>query len=71
MKPLTLLSAAAAGYHSGVAETSRNPVMVGMALAFAAVIMTIVDMDLPSQGFINVSQEPMVELRASLSESKP
>jgi hypothetical protein len=65
---LTFLSASAVGYHGGVAETSRSPVLVAVAFAFAAVIMVIVDLDRPGEGFIDVSQQPMLDVRAMLAE---
>jgi hypothetical protein len=68
---VALLAFAAVGYHGGVAGTSRSPVVLAVALAFSAVIMVITDLDRPGEGFIDVSQRPMVELRAALAASKP
>jgi hypothetical protein len=45
--------------------------MLAVAIAFSAVIMVIADLDQPGQGFINVSQQPMVDLREMLATSKP
>jgi hypothetical protein len=66
---VAILSLAAVGYHGGVAGTSRSPVMLAVVVAFSAVIMVIADLDRPGQGFINVSQRPMMELRDSLGVS--
>ena len=68
---VAILALAAVGYHGGVAGTSRSPVMLAVAIAFSSVIMVIADLDRPGQGFINVSQQPMVDLRAMLATSKP
>jgi len=68
---IAILGSIAVGYHSGVAGASRSPVMLSVAIAFSAVIMVIADLDRPGQGFIKVSQEPMVDLRAALAGSKP
>jgi hypothetical protein len=68
---VSVLAFAAVGYHGGVAGTSRSPVMLGVAVAFSAVVMVITDLDRPGEGFINVSQRPMVDLRAALSGSTP
>jgi hypothetical protein len=65
------LALAAGGYHGGVAGTGRSPVMLAVAITFSAVIMVIADLDRPGQGFINVSQQPMVDLREMLATSKP
>jgi hypothetical protein len=68
---VAVLALTAVGYHGGVAGTSRSPVMLAVAIAFSAVIMVIADLDRPGQGFINVSQQPMVDLREVLATSKP
>jgi len=68
---VAVLALTAVGYHGGVAGTSRSPVMLAVAIAFSAVIMVIADLDRPGQGFINVSQQPMVDLRETLAASKP
>lgn len=68
---VALLALSAVGYHSGVAGMCRSPVMLAVAIAFSAVIMVIADLDRPGKGFINVSQQPMIDLRATVAESKP
>ena len=65
------LALAAVGYQGGVAGAGRSPVMLAVAIAFSAVIMVIADLDRPREGFINVSQQPMVELHEVLTASKP
>jgi hypothetical protein len=59
------------GYHGGVAGTNRSPVTVTVAIAFAAVIMLSVDIDLPGEGFINVSRQTMIDVQNRMIESKP
>jgi len=68
---LTFLTAFVVGYHSGVAETSRSPALIALAFALAAVIVVIVDLDRPGTGLIEVSEQPMIELRATLLRSQP
>ena len=68
---VAVLSLTAVGYHGGVAGTSRSPVILTVAIAFSAVIMVIADLDQPGKGFINVSQQPIVDLREMLATSKP
>ena len=68
---VAVLALGSVGYHGGVAGTIRSPVMLAVAIAFSAVIMVIVDLDRPGQGFINVSQQPLIELRELLATSKP
>lgn len=67
---VALLAVATVGYHVGVGGKKRTPVMWTVAVAFSAVIMVIADLDRPGGGFINVSQQPMVELRAALEKLK-
>ena len=67
---VALLALSSVGYHCGVAGKSRSPVMLAVAIAFSAVIMVIADLDRPGRGYINVSQEPMEDLRATVA-AKP
>lgn len=67
---VAVLALAAVGYHVGIAGTSRSPVMLAVAFAFSAVIMVIADLDRPGEGFINVSQQPMIDLREMWVTSK-
>jgi len=68
---LTFLTAFVVGYHSGVAETSRSPALLALAFALAAVIVVIVDLDRPGTGLIEVSEQPMIDLRATLQRLPP
>lgn len=64
---LTILAFAGMGYHGGVAGTVRSPAMVLVAVSFSLVVMLIADLNRPGQGWINVSQDAMIDLRAALS----
>jgi len=68
---LTTLALAMMGYHCGVAGTARSPLMVAVAIGFSTVIMLIADIDRPGEGFINVSQQPMIELRDWMDRAIP
>src|SRR5512141_98285 len=68
---VAVLALSAVGYHGGVAGTGRSPVMLVVAIAFSAVILVIADLDRPGQGFINVSQQPMIDLRETLAALTP
>lgn len=67
---IAILSLAAMGYHCGVAGTNRTPVTVAVAAAFSIVIMLIVDIDRPGQGFINVNQQAMIDVQHWMTEAK-
>lgn len=64
---MTGLTLSAMGYHSGVAGTKRSPVTVSVAVTFTLVIVLIADLDRPGEGWVNVSQEPMLELRSAMN----
>jgi len=66
---LAILSFGGMGYHGGVAGTTRSPVMLIAALSFSMVIMLIADLNRPGQGWINVSQDAMLDLRVRLQAS--
>ncbi|MGJ0485841.1 MAG: hypothetical protein ACR65R_15115 [Methylomicrobium sp.] len=68
---LAVLTHAAMGYHSRVAGTNRSPVMLAVAIAFSLVLMLNADLDRTGEGFINVSQQAMIDMRDSMIESKP
>ena len=62
------IAGAFAGYASGLDERrARMPVFV-MGLLVSAVIMLIVDLDRPGAGFIDVSQQPMIDTAASIRD---
>ena len=68
---MTILSFAVIGYHGGVTGTIRSPVLLAVAITFSLVIMLIVDVNQPGRGWVQVSQDPLIGLRASLTQSKP
>jgi hypothetical protein len=60
------IAGAFAGYASGLDERrTRAPVLV-MGFLVAAVILLIMDLDRPGAGFIDVSQQPMIDTAASI-----
>jgi hypothetical protein len=62
------IAGAFAGYASGLDERrSRMPVYL-MGLLIAGVILLIVDLDRPGVGFIDVSQQPMIDTAASIRD---
>ena len=64
---ITSLALASMGYHGGVAGTTRSPVMLAVAIIFSLVIVLIVDLDRPGEGWINVRQDHMFDLRSALA----
>ncbi len=65
---ITVLAMVEIGYQTGLAGRRRPLSTPAFALAFAAVILLIADLDRPQKGWIRVSQLPMEELRRSMVE---
>jgi hypothetical protein len=68
---LTVIAMLEMGYQTGLSGKRRPLSVPAFALAFAVVIYLIADLDRPQAGLIRVSQQPLVELRQSLSETPP
>jgi hypothetical protein len=66
---ITVLAMAEIGYHTGLGGRRRPLSTPAFALAFAAVMLLIADLDRPQAGWIRVSQQSMVELRQSMVET--
>jgi len=64
---IAITASAFSGYASGLeTKRSRLPVYV-MGFVVCAVILLIVDLDRPGAGFIEVSQQPMIDTAATLA----
>jgi len=66
---VAVLSLGAMGYYCGVSSEVRSPVMASVALAFAAVIVLIADLDLPMGNLASVNQQAMIDARDSITAS--
>jgi hypothetical protein len=60
---VTVLAMGALGYDFGLQGSRRYKVSAVLAVTFAAVIVLIADLDRPTQGFLKVSQQPMLDLQ--------
>jgi hypothetical protein len=65
-----VLAFASMGYHGGIVRTSRSPAILVVAVAFTAVIWQVMDLDRPHEGLLHVSQQPMIDLRKSMSPAQ-
>jgi hypothetical protein len=65
---VALVALAAMGYQEGLARETRSVVVLAVAIAFSLVLWLIADLDRPQEGSLRVSQRPMIELRASMTE---
>lgn len=61
----------AMGYHGGLVRTRRSLASVSIVLSFAITLWLIADLDRPNQGLIRVSQQPMIDLKASMEQPGP
>jgi hypothetical protein len=68
---VTLVAAGFSGYASGLDERrSRLPVHI-MMITISSLILLIQDLDRPGAGFIEVSQQPMIDIAASIAAYTP
>jgi hypothetical protein len=51
------------GYQAGLTKASRSPATIVIAVTFVAVIWLVADLDRPREGFLHVSQEPLIDVR--------
>jgi hypothetical protein len=68
---VAVLALTAMGYHAGLAGTSRSLAQLAVAIAFAAVIGLIADLDRPHEGVLTVSQQALIDLRQSMNGPRP
>ncbi len=64
---VSLIAMAAVGFHFGLNGARSVFANLALALTFAAVMVLIVDLDLPMHGWLTTSQQPMVELQQKLN----
>jgi len=57
------------GYQAGLTTATRSPAVIVLALTFGAVIWLVADLDRPGEGFLRISQEPMVAVRTMMSST--
>lgn len=57
------------GYQAGLSQASRSPAALVLALTFGVVIWLVADLDRPGDGFLRVSQEPMIEVRKMMGSA--
>jgi hypothetical protein len=59
---MMFLGMIAMGYQSGISRTRSWPITTALVLSFAVVTVLIADLDRPAEGFLNPSQQPMLDL---------
>lgn len=66
---VTILTMGMVGYDFGVSNRGVLMISLALALAFSSIILLIEDLDRPTEGFLKVSQRPMIELQQKLHKS--
>jgi len=66
---VTVLSMAGVGYFCGLSRSRRSPGVLVLALSFSAILVLIADLDRPQEGFIQVSQQAMHDVRTMMDGS--
>lgn len=66
---LTILGMMSIGYHSAIMQSRRSKATVLLALSFATVISFLVSMDRPD-GFIEVTQQPLIDLKDWIADGE-
>lgn len=68
---LVILGMIGVGYQTAIAGSTRKSwATVILAVSFSLVISLIASLDRPQSGFITVSQQPLVDARASMSDAQ-
>jgi hypothetical protein len=68
---LLVLSMLAVGYQAGMSGTRRLRGAPVLALAFSLVMLMICDLDRPGEGFLAVSQQPLLDAMHSMAGDSP
>jgi hypothetical protein len=65
------LSLGMVGYRAGMARQRSVLSAVVLVIALGAVTTLVVDLDRPQEGFINVSQQPLLDVQKWIGEPSP
>lgn len=68
---VTILAMGAVGYQTGLEGARRTIVVLAVVLAFSVVMFVIADLDHSRMGFLQISQQPMIEVQASINKPAP
>jgi hypothetical protein len=68
---LTLIGMFSVGYQTGLSGTRRSPEMPILSLAFAVVLLLVVDLDRAHEGFLRVSQQSMFDVLKTMQPRSP
>ena len=63
---LLVIAMAVMGYYEGMSGTMRSLAVLGLVIAFSAVLGLIADLDRPGQGLLQVNQQSMLDVQRSM-----
>jgi hypothetical protein len=69
LSTLVLLGMFAVGYQVAIAKSRRSWILVVLAFSFATVVALIAVLDNPDSGYLPVSQQPLIDVQASIAEA--
>lgn len=64
---ITLIGMSAVGYQAGLSQTRRSPATLALVVAFAVVLMLILDLDRSQEGLLNVSQQALIDVQQMMA----
>ncbi len=67
----SMLTLAMVGYNAGLTRRRSPLTAVGLVIVLGAVITLVVDLDRPREGFIEVSQQPLIYLQKQIGALPP
>jgi hypothetical protein len=68
---VAFLTLAMVGFSNGLGDSRNFFAQLALILVFSAVILLIVDLDRPGEGFLQVSQQPLIDLQQQLHSTAP
>ncbi len=63
LSAVLILAMAAVGYQNGMASKRRPMVVIALVCGFSIVMFLIADLDRPGQGYLQVNQEAMMDVK--------
>ena len=67
MPTLLVLGMLSVGYQSGIASKKRSVATVMLVLGFSSVLYLIADLDRPGTGWLQTSQQSMIDLQKKMN----
>lgn len=64
---IAVLAMGAMGYHHGLTGTNRHFAALALVVVFSVILLLVVDLDRPLEGLLQVSQQPLRDLRQTMT----